>query len=144
MRLYAILAGALFCSAVPVLKAAPETCSAADLTGAYGLLQSGSILSVGPFSSIGIATFDGAGQWTLAETVSVNGDFTKGGQGLSSAGPVNVTVSRAPNGEALISFGDVWKYFDDGANLGTGWTSSAYNDNQWMMGPGRLGYGGDG
>jgi hypothetical protein len=72
----AILAGALSCSTVPMLKAAPEPCSASDLSGAYGLLQSGDILSVGPFSSIGLATFDGNGHWTLTQTVSVNGDFS--------------------------------------------------------------------
>ncbi|HWN95324.1 MAG TPA: Ig-like domain-containing protein, partial [Methylomirabilota bacterium] len=73
--------------------------------------------------------------------VAVAHDST--GASITSA-PVNITVSATPAGDALISFGDVWKYSDDGANLGTGWTGSAYNDNQWSMGPGRLGYGGDG
>jgi len=72
----AVLAGLLFCTITPTLKAAPdhaEPCSAADLSGAYGLLQSGNIISVGPFSSVGIAEFDGSGHWTLAESLSVNG-----------------------------------------------------------------------
>ena len=76
MRLYEVLAGVLVCGAVPVLRAAPEPCTAADLSGAYGLLQSGDILTVGPFSSLGLATFDGNGHWALTENVSVNGDFS--------------------------------------------------------------------
>ncbi len=99
MRFYTILAGALFCSIVPVLKAAPEPCSAADLTGAYGLLQSGAILSVGPFSSIGVATFDGAGHWTLAETVSVNGDFSP------SVGSGDYTVKPDCTGSLMLRTG---------------------------------------
>src|SRR5439155_26593719 len=41
---YEVLAGVLVCGAVPDLRAAPEPCTAADLSGAYGLLQSGDIL----------------------------------------------------------------------------------------------------
>ena len=96
MRFYIILAGALACSVVQVLKAAPEPCSAADLTGAYGLLQSGNILSVGPFSSIGLATFDGAGHWTLTETVSVNGDFSP------SVGNGDYTVKADCTGSLML------------------------------------------
>lgn len=69
--------------------------------------------------------------------------YDSDGDSITSA-PVNVTVSSPPNGDALISFGDVWKYEDNGLNLGTAWSASAYNDNAWMMGPARLGYGGDG
>ncbi len=65
------------------------------------------------------------------------------GASITSAS-VAITVSGAPIGDALISFGDVWKYLDDGSNLGTTWTAGAFNDNQWMMGAGKLGYGGDG
>ncbi len=65
------------------------------------------------------------------------------GASIPSA-PVNVMVTSPPNGNALISFGDMWKYEDNGRNLGTAWSASAYNDNAWMMGPARLGYGGDG
>ena len=70
--------------------------------------------------------------------------------GLDSAGgavtsaPVNITVTSPPSGDALISFGDVWKYLDDGSNPSTTWKNSAFNDNPWMAGPGKLGYGGDG
>src|SRR4030095_2728198 len=41
---------------------------------------------------------------------------------------------------AFISFGDVWKYRDDGANLGGGWTARVYDDRAWMSGAAKLGY----
>jgi hypothetical protein len=68
--------------------------------------------------------------------------FDSAGASITSA-PVNVTVSGAPIGDALISFGDVWKYLDDGSDAGTVWKNSALNDNQWLMGPAALGYGND-
>jgi len=93
MRFYAILASALFCNIVPVLKAAPEPCSAADLSGAYGLLQSGNIISVSPFSSVGIATFDGAAHWTLSETISVNGTSAPAWEAATTR---SMPTARAP------------------------------------------------
>ncbi len=69
--------------------------------------------------------------------------YDSSGASIASA-PVNITVTAAPAGDALISFGDVWKYSDEGLNLGATWTAGGYNDSLWSAGPGRLGYGGDG
>jgi hypothetical protein len=66
--------------------------------------------------------------------------YDSAGGSITSA-PVNITVSSPPSGEALISLGDVWKYSDEGADLGTAWTGGAFNDNAWSAGPGQLGYG---
>ncbi len=66
--------------------------------------------------------------------------YDSAGESITSA-PVNITVLGAPIGTALISFGDIWKYHDDGSNLGATWRAGTFNDNQWMAGPGRLGYG---
>jgi hypothetical protein len=41
----------------------------------------------------------------------------------------------------LIPAGAAWRYNDSGANLGTGWRASAYNDAAWPTGPAQLGYG---
>ena len=60
---------------------------------------------------------------------------------------ISAPSRRAPPvtvGTALISFGDGWKYMDDGSNQGTLWTGRFFNDSQWTAGPARLGYGGDG
>ncbi|MBI5383221.1 MAG: PKD domain-containing protein [Verrucomicrobia bacterium] len=65
------------------------------------------------------------------------------GSSITSA-PVNVTVALPPSGTALISFGDVWKYLDDGSDQGTNWTARSFNDRAWLQGAARLGYGGDG
>ncbi|HKX60209.1 MAG TPA: Ig-like domain-containing protein, partial [Verrucomicrobiae bacterium] len=54
--------------------------------------------------------------------------------------PINITVTPPPISTALISFGDVWKYRDDGANLGSSWTGRLYDDRTWMTGASKLGY----
>ncbi len=64
--------------------------------------------------------------------------------GSVASGPVNVTILPPPAGTALISFGDIWNYMDEGVDLGTAWTAPGYNDHGWPSGPARLGYGGDG
>ena len=43
--------------------------------------------------------------------------------------------------DPLLPFGSLWKYFDAGVSLGTGWRASAFNDNAWAQGRGQLGFG---
>ena len=43
--------------------------------------------------------------------------------------------------EKLVSTGSVWKYSDTGADLGTAWQQTGYNDTAWPSGPAQLGYG---
>ena len=40
----------------------------------------------------------------------------------------------------FIFGGSVWKYFDQGLDLGTNWTQSNFDDSTWSQGAGRLGY----
>ena len=42
---------------------------------------------------------------------------------------------------SLISTGAVWKYLDNGANLGTAWRANTFNDSAWKSSPAQLGYG---
>jgi hypothetical protein len=65
------------------------------------------------------------------------------GNSITSAS-VNVTITPPPAGVALISFGDTWKYLDDGTDQGSAWSGGAFDDRTWSSGPARLGYGGDG
>jgi hypothetical protein len=58
--------------------------------------------------------------------------------------PVSISVLSPPLGTAFISFGDMWKYLDNGSNQGTNWASRLFDDRLWMAGPARLGYGDDG
>lgn len=41
----------------------------------------------------------------------------------------------------LIATGSVWKYNDTGANLGTAWRATNFNDTSWPAGAAMLGYG---
>jgi hypothetical protein len=43
--------------------------------------------------------------------------------------------------EKVISFGDDWKYDDQGVDHGTAWLQSTFDDGAWKEGPGQLGYG---
>lgn len=45
-----------------------------------------------------------------------------------------------PSLESIVS-GDVWRYLDDGSNLGTTWTGISFDDSAWEYGPSELGYG---
>lgn len=99
----AIMASALLCSTVGVMNATPDredTCNDASLSGAYGLLQSGSTLAVGPVSSVGIAKFDGNGHWTLAESLSVNGNLR------DSFGSGEYTIAENCTGTLVLGFAD--------------------------------------
>lgn len=50
-------------------------------------------------------------------------------------------ATRAP--VTLVTAGSVWKYWDQGTLIGTGWRSRDFNDSAWNSGPAILGYGGD-
>lgn len=41
----------------------------------------------------------------------------------------------------LVAAGAIWKYRDDGVDLGTSWRQEGYNDAGWSAGPAELGYG---
>jgi hypothetical protein len=43
--------------------------------------------------------------------------------------------------EDFITPGAVWKYHDQGQDLGTAWRNLGYNDAAWPSGPAQLGYG---
>src|SRR5205814_5583661 len=45
---------------------------------------------------------------------------------------------------SLVQSGAVWKYRDTGEDLGTSWTTVAFNDTAWKSGPALLGYAGGG
>jgi hypothetical protein len=61
-----------------------------------------------------------------------------GGRSAESA-PVRVHVG--PPVAALIRPGAVWKYHDQGVDLGTAWREPGFDDASWPAGPAPLGYG---
>lgn len=65
-------------------------------------------------------------------------DPRNSGGGISSS-----AISFTPSGstvQSIISYGDNWKYLDDGSNQGTAWQAPAFNDNSWASGDSPLGY----
>ncbi|MEZ5007125.1 MAG: metallophosphoesterase [Chitinophagales bacterium] len=54
---------------------------------------------------------------------------------------VLLLLSFTTNATEFISFGDSWKYKDDGSDQGTAWRASAFNDASWSSGPAELGFG---
>ena len=66
------------------------------------------------------------------------------GASVTSA-PVSITL-RAPAPEvALVSFGDVWRYLDNGGGPATNWASvTNFDDSVWNLGAAKFGYGGYG
>ena len=43
--------------------------------------------------------------------------------------------------DALLPTGSIWKYLDNGSDLGTTWRAISYTDTAWLSGPAPLGYG---
>jgi hypothetical protein len=50
-----------------------SACSNASLKGRYGFVLNGTIVGVGPIAIVGVAVYDGAGNWTRNETAVING-----------------------------------------------------------------------
>ena len=61
---------------------------------------------------------------------------------LSSAIAVLTVLSGPlPPVVTIVPTGAVWKFLDTGANLGTNWVGTNFNDAAWLSGPAQLGYG---
>jgi subtilisin-like proprotein convertase family protein len=52
-----------------------------------------------------------------------------------------ITVGLTSAFTRLIPTGSVWKYFDQGVDLGVAWRSPGFDDSAWTNGPAQLGYG---
>ena len=59
-----------------------------------------------------------------------------------TSAPVTITmVAGFTSNLTLITTGAVWKYFDQGTDLGSSWVDTDYADGNWSSGPAQLGYG---
>jgi hypothetical protein len=58
---------------VPVVQAAQTGCSNSSLRGNYGFQIRGTIVGFGPIVGVALLTFDGGGNFTQTDNVSVNG-----------------------------------------------------------------------
>ena len=64
---------------------------------------------------------------------------------LLTSPPVNIVVAPPVTPLAtttLLAAGSVWRYFDQGQDLGTTWRAPGFNDSGWGSGPAKLGFGG--
>ncbi len=93
----------------------------------------------------GYVTFSDSSQ--LRPTVSVPGQgtytlrLTVNDGELQSVDDLLITVSRPSTDQTLLTSGSIWKYYDQGSDLGTAWRAPGYNDSAWASGKAQLGYG---
>ena len=67
--------------------------------------------------------------------------------GLSSTSAavfLNVVTAPVVTNLTLVASNGLWKYNDEGVDLGNAWTNVTYADATWSNGVARLGFGGDG
>jgi len=57
---------------LPIVHAS-GSCSNSSLRGNFGFQFQGDIIGFGPIAGVGVATFDGAGNFTQTDNVSING-----------------------------------------------------------------------
>ena len=63
------------------------------------------------------------------------------GAGNVSTGSGDLLVTTHLGSETAFAAGSVWKYTDDGVDLGTAWKETGFDDALWKSGAGQLGYG---
>ncbi len=61
--------------------------------------------------------------------------------GVITSAVATLTVPFVQSNLTLIPVGSVWKYHDEGVDLGTVWRATNYNDSGWSSGAAQLGYG---
>lgn len=94
-------------------------CSNRTLKGSYGELLNGTILGYGPFTVVGVATFDGDGNWSRVETSNVNGQvFPETLTGTYTVNPDCSGTALMTNGEssAFVIVNEGRKIFAMGTN----------------------------
>lgn len=117
--------------------------SSANVSGAaQRTADLGSILQFGVINRPGWAP--GNAIVAILSGTGVRNAFSYDGS-PSAAAKLIVTYSAPGLADLLptalpVAAGSDWKYLDDGTNMGTTWTSNAFDDSQWSYGPGKLGY----
>ncbi len=76
------------------------------------------------------ATFGTANAFTFSEDVVINE--------IMYHAPPRPEVPATFGSNVVITFTNVWKYQDEGVDLGTGWRFPGYDDTQWPSGPALL------
>ncbi len=101
--------------------------------------------SIGLFDAsltpIDLVTYQ-AQQPDISQGRSPNGSSTIVFFTQPTPGGPNPRTSTAPQAQVIpiLSMDHVWRYDQSGADLGTAWRESGYDDNSWSSGPALLGY----
>jgi titin len=66
---------------------------------------------------------------------------TNGVGDSANSNTANATTQAVTTTPTFISTGATWKYLDNGANQGTAWRATAFDDSTWKSGAAQLGYG---
>ena len=88
---------------VPVVLAS-GSCSNSSLRGNFGFQFTGNIIGLGPIGGVGVATYDGAGNFTQTDNVSINGFpaiVNRPGSGTYSVNP-DCTGTSTLNAGGLV------------------------------------------
>ena len=118
--------------------------------------------SYGPMiNSLTINSGSGSGSYTTGTLISIQADTSLGGRtfvrwigNTSTVIDVNAATSSLSmpsqdititalysDDEILITEDAMWKFHDQGQNLGTAWRSTSFDDASWPEGAAQLGYG---
>ena len=91
--------------AAPVYADDAHTCSRARVAGTYGVLDSGTVIGVGPRAALALLTLDAAGNIYGTVTASLNGAVT--------SGTVSGTYAVSPDCTGTTTFSE----YDSSGNL---------------------------
>ncbi len=81
MKRTIILTGLFVLGLAPAVRAEEEECSLEDIEGTYAYTLSGTLTdgpNAGPVAAVGRLTFDGKGNISGRDTISINGHVTRG------------------------------------------------------------------
>ncbi len=91
------------------------------------------------------------GTWAITSDTNgclyVGGDFHVGGvdtgtpRWLGGFGKFCTDPDQPPAGQILLDVGQSWRYDDSGADLGTAWRSTMFDDQGWPVGATEIGFG---
>ena len=84
-----------------------------------------------------------AATWTNAApgTHVLTARATLGNSTMLTSPPVTITVSAPAFASTLLAPIGLWRYHDEGLDLGTAWRDDGFDDATWDIGPAKLGFG---
>jgi hypothetical protein len=88
------------------------------------------------YTFVQTANMGEAGEYEIDVEVILAGDENLSNNSLSST-----TTAVLNNDSLFFDQGSTWKYLDDGSDQGTDWQNLSFDDSQWVVGEGHMGFG---